>query len=172
MAVLRKTTYVEGLSELEDALEDLPAATARNVLRRTLIAAGQPIASHAARLVRRLTGTLEKSHTVGTKLSRRQRAVHKLWAASVPTEKVGGFFSKPDEATYVFVGPGPLPQAITEEFGKFDQAPHPSMRPAWDAEQNAALEAVKRGLRSEIDKATERLARKAARLAAKVKAGK
>ena len=65
---------IEGLAELDEALTELPKATARNVLLRTLKAEGQRIADAGARNAPRLTGALAESYTVGTKLSRRQRS--------------------------------------------------------------------------------------------------
>jgi hypothetical protein len=32
----------------------------------------------------------------------------------------------------IYVGPGSMAQAITEEFGTVREAAHPYMRPAWD----------------------------------------
>ena len=42
--------HVEGLAELETALHELPKATGKNVIRRALTAAGQPIVDMAVSL--------------------------------------------------------------------------------------------------------------------------
>src|SRR5690606_8122518 len=46
----KSTLRIDGLKELDKALGDLPKATARNVLHRTLRKAGAPIAEEASRL--------------------------------------------------------------------------------------------------------------------------
>lgn len=142
--------HVDGLSELKDALHELPKATAKNVMKRVLVKRGQPIAQHASSLARQKTGALKISFKVGTKLSRRQKAAH---------SKEG-----PDEVE-VFIGPSPLVQAITEEFGTSKQAAHPMLRPAWDSGKLAVLEGIGKDIWEEIEKAAARLARKAARRA-------
>ncbi len=142
----RQTFRVEGLSDLEDALSELSKATGKNVLKRALTNAGEPIAEDAARHARRRSGKLEGSYGVSTKLSRRQKSIHTK-----------------ESAVEVFAGPGALVQAITEEFGTSQQAPHPTMRPAWDGNKMSALNSVKDGIAAEIDKAAQRAARKAAR---------
>jgi len=171
MGVTRTTVKVEGLKELQAALEDLPKATSRNVLRRALLAGAAPIEATAEQLAPVKTGALRTSHTAGTKLSRRQKAVHRQWAGQQPAERTAqGFRSKPSDAVYVFVGPGGMPQAITQEFGTVDHAAHPFMRPAWDQNQHRALQIVVERIAVEIQTAVARIARKAEREAAKIKA--
>jgi HK97 gp10 family phage protein len=170
MAVKKTTVRVEGLKALQEALEAFPKATQRNVLRRALIAGGQQIEQEAELRAPVDTGTLKKSHTTGTKLSRRQKAVHRRWAGQVPAERTAeGWRSKPADAVYVFVGPASLPQAIVQEFGGPDRPAQPFMRPAWDGQKESALAIVVDAIKREIDAASQRLARKAAREAAKLK---
>ena len=145
---MRVTCKVEGLRELDRALGELPKATGKNVLRRTLTEAGWPMADRYAGTVRRAFGDLAESTTVGTKLSRAQRSAHKK-----------------QSTVEVFVGPGPMVQAITEEFGTLDQPPQGAMRAAWDAEKRPALDAIASGLAAEIEKARKRIAKKAMRAA-------
>jgi HK97 gp10 family phage protein len=147
---MKTTVRVEGLSELDDALQDLTRATQRNIVKRVLMAAGQPIADDAQSRARWKSGTLEGSFGVSTKLSRRQKS--KL---------------KKESGVEVYAGPGALVQAITEEFGTTNQSPHPMLRPAWDSGAKPALESIKDDMWKEIKKAAERAARKAARLLAK-----
>lgn len=147
----RTTFKVEGLREIDQGLLDIgKKATAKNIGRRALRNAAQPIDDSWRARVRVDTGDLRESGGVGTKLSRRQRAQHKKTA---PVE--------------IFVGPGANPQSITEEFGTKDQGPHPYLRPAWDENKNDLPTVIGAELWSEIDKAAQRAARKAARLAAK-----
>ncbi len=173
MAVVRNvrtTVRVDGLRELLANLEEFPKATQRNVLKRALMAGGEAIEAEAERRAPVRTGTLRTSHTTGTKLTRRQKAVHRRWAGQVPAERTAqGWRSQPIKAVYVFVGPASLAQAIVQEFGSADQPPQPFMRPAWDGQKNAALAIVVDSLRREIAEASQRLARKAAREAAKLK---
>lgn len=143
---------IEGLKELEDALAELPKATGKNALRRMLHKAGEPIVSMAESLAPHLKGKLKRSIGTGTKLSRRQRSQHKA-----------------ESTVEVFAGAGALVQAITQEFGTRNHAPKPFMRPAWDANKQNALKSVRDDLEEEIEKARQRLARKAAREIAKMK---
>lgn len=148
----RQVMRVEGLSDLLEGLQELPKATGKNVLKRFLTEVGEPIADDAANNARRLTGTLQRSFGVSDKLSRRTKQQHKK-----------------ESAVEVFAGPGALVQAITEEFGTSRQSPNPTMRPAWDANKQGALNGMAEKLAKEIEKARARIARKAARQLAKIK---
>lgn len=141
---------VEGLKELEHALKELPKATGKNVLKRVLVKAGKPIADSAESRAPRLRGKLQMSIGTGTKLSRRQKRLH---------EK--------QSTVEVFVGAGALAQAITQEFGTSFHPPQAFMRPAWDENRKGSLDTIRDDLAEEIEKARQRLAKKAARLAAK-----
>lgn len=150
---MAKVTFkLEGLSELQEALQELPKATGKNVVKRALIKAGQPIADQAQSNARRLTGKFQRSFGVSDRLASRQRSQHKK-----------------ESEVEVFAGPGELVQAITEEFGTAHSAAHPTMRPAWDAHKRSALDSIAKDLADEIEKARARLARKAAREAAKMR---
>lgn len=148
----REVFRIEGLQECERALRELPKATGKNVLKRTLLKAAEPIAEAWGRLTPVFRGTLKKSVGAGTKLSRRQKAQHQK-----------------QSDVEVFVGAGPLPQAHMSEFGTAHQAPKPAGRPAWDNNKMKALESINSDLWAEIEKARARLAKKAERLAAKMK---
>ena len=74
-----------------------------------------------------------------------------------PQKKGGPISWTPAE---VFAGAGGLAQAITEEFGTFDQTPHPSLTPAWEAEKQPALNGLADDLAAEVDKTAKRQARK------------
>lgn len=149
---MKTILHLEGLKELDDALTELPKATARNVLLRTLKEQGQPIADAGEANAPRDKGHLADSYTVGTKLSRRQKKLHKK-----------------ESHVEVFVGPTPHPKSVQTEFGNAHQAPHPHLRPAWDGNWKRVLEGIKESLAMQIEKARARLARKAAREAAKMK---
>jgi HK97 gp10 family phage protein len=147
---MRVTFKVEGLKECEEALNALPLATTKNVLKRAMMAAAQPVVATAAARVKKRTGKLGRSITVSTKLSRRQRRA---------TPK--------DSSVEVYVGAGPLPHAHMLEFGTVHSAPEPFLRPAIDAQGMQVLKIFRDDLKAEIDKAMQRQARKAARILAK-----
>lgn len=139
---------VEGLKDIDQALIDIgKPATSKNIARRALVEAATPIDRGWRQRVRVDTGSLKDSGGIGTRLTRRQRAQHKKTA---PVE--------------IHVGPGPHPQAITEEFGTKDQAPHPSLRPAWDEHSADLPKVIGDQLWFEIEHAAKRAARKSARL--------
>jgi HK97 gp10 family phage protein len=160
---------VEGLSETLEALRQLPKATSRNVLRRALIKAASPIEQQAEQSAPVRTAKLKVSITAGTALSKRERTKQRRWEGSVPVMTVAGWRSEPKTAVYVFVGAGPLPQARMQEYGTVNHGPQPYMRPAWDANKMKALTTIKADIWHEIDKARARLARKAERIAARIK---
>jgi HK97 gp10 family phage protein len=143
---------VEGLKELEEALKELPRATSRNVLLRTLKAQAQPIAEAGESFAPRLTGGLAQSYTVGTKLSRRQKSQHVK-----------------ESMVEVFVGPTPHPKSVQTEFGNAHQVAQPHLRPAWDGNVMRVLKGIRDELASQIEAARKRLAKKAEREAAKLK---
>lgn len=148
----KQTFRVEGLSDLNEALSELSKATSKNILKRVLTKAGEPIAEDASRNARRLSGALQRSFGVSQKLSRRQKAQHKK-----------------ESAVEVFAGPGALAQAITEEFGTAHSAPNPTLRPAWDGGKMRALDGISGDLAEAIAKAAARAARKAAKQLALMK---
>jgi HK97 gp10 family phage protein len=141
---------VEGLSDLLEALQELPKATNNNVLKRFLMDVAEPIRGDAERNAPHRTGKLQRSISTGTKLSRRQKSQHIK-----------------QSAVEIFVGPASMTRAITQEFGTSQHGPKPYMRPAWDSNKKRALETMRDLLAAEIEKARARLARKAARQAAK-----
>ena len=133
---------IEGLRELEKTLMDLPRATRKNAMRRVLKNTAEPLASEARRLVPRRTYDLLESINVGGRARPAQR--------------------KKSEVE-VYVGPGRHPQAITQEFGTWFHAAQPYMRPAWDKTQTKMLRELEFSLFEEVEKATARAQRKAAK---------
>jgi HK97 gp10 family phage protein len=144
--------HVEGLAEVQTALRQLPDATAKAVLRRVGRKRLAPVAERARELTPVGQGELRDSITVSTRLTRRQRGKHR---------KDG------QDDVEVFAGAGPHPQAHLQEFGTEHHGPQPFMRPAWDAEKEGVLAGIGQDLWSEIEIAAARLARKAAKAAAK-----
>jgi HK97 gp10 family phage protein len=147
------TVKIEGLAELDNALSELPKATARNVLKRILKKRAEPIKEAWQAKAPKLTGHLEESIIVGpsSRLTSRQKREAR------GDEK---FFSE------LHIGTAD-PAGLMTEFGNSHQAAEPSGRPAWESTKAAALEGIGADLGDEIEKARARLARKAERLAAK-----
>lgn len=135
---------VEGLKELERALQQLPKANAKAVLRRTLKEAGEPVAKTARALAPKQMGYLRESIDVSTKLSGRQARLHKKQS---PVE--------------MFIGPGPDPAGHLQEFGS-GPGHHAQafMRPAWDQHKSEVLDTIANRTWLEIEKAAARLAKK------------
>src|SRR3546814_11688189 len=84
-------------------------------------------------------GNLRESIDVSTRLARSQAGDK---GALAPVE--------------MYVGPGQHPQAITQEFGTFEEAAQPFMRPAWDAQRVHALDIIGTALGIELDKEAKR----------------
>lgn len=146
---------VEGLVDLQKALMELPSrATQRNVVRRVLLKAAEPIAEAMKQNSEhfRRTGTLEESIDVGTKLSNRQARIKKK------DKRLG----KDSSHVEVFAGAGSASSgyAHLKEFGDFNSAPDPFARPAFDGEKENALNTIKNDMWGEIKAAAERAAKK------------
>lgn len=141
-----------GFRELERALaEELPKATARNVLRRTAIGAMDRLKSRAQQLAPVGDGTLRDSIT--TKQAKAKRS-----KGSVKFDRSSG--------VEVLTGPTGREEggyAAFQEFGTVNMPANPYMRPAADAEGQAVVEQVRDELAAQIEKAKERIARKAAK---------
>src|SRR4051812_42698426 len=99
------TFKIEGLSELNDALAELPKATGKNVLKRAMVKALLPMEAQAEGLAPVLTGDLRRGLNAGTKLSKRQMAQHRRDIGSAAVVTIGGFRSEPQTGVYVFMGP-------------------------------------------------------------------
>lgn len=165
---------VSGLSELDRALGNLSKATARNVLKRTLAKAAEPIRDEAKRLapVRPGSGRLRDSIMISTKVKNKvgnaeysaamraglgkEAARSALLAARKAGKGTGSFVE-------VYVGPargaGVIRYAHIVEFGSIHTAMQPYMRPAWDAQKDAALNIIKTELRDQIMAAARRVGR-------------
>ena len=149
----KAVTYsIEGLRETEAALMELPKATAKNVGRRVLKAGAEPILDEFKARAPRLTGHLVDTSGISTKLSRRQGALHRRENGRDHVE--------------MFVGAGPNPQAVQQEFGNENHPAQPSLIPAWENNKMKALKIIAGGLWGEIKKAADRIRRKQAKLVA------
>jgi len=147
-----QTVRIKGLRELDKALGELPKATGKNVLRRVGRKNLEPFLLNAASRAPIDTMTLVESMGVSSKLSRRQRRLHRKATGKLTVE--------------LFAGAGSVPQAHLQEFGTVNQPPQPFMRPAWDSHKQDVLTGIRKDLWIEIKKSADRLARKRARQAA------
>jgi HK97 gp10 family phage protein len=168
MKAPRVKVRVEGLSELSANLGELSKATARNVLRRVLMKAGEPMAEAMRQKAPDDPSTegrdLKSSIAVSPRL---KNSVGQAEFASVM--RMGGSVAQARTAmrdarraangsfAEVYVGPGRGgAHGVLQEFGTVNHPPQPFMRPAWDQEKDGALEIIKRELGGEIDKAVKR----------------
>lgn len=147
---------IEGLRELEQALKELPKATAKATLKRILLKQARPVAETMKGLAPDdpVTGgkDLKNSIGVGTKLGRNQARLHRK---ATRNDK---------DFAEVFIGAGVLPQAHLQEWGSSQHGPQPFARPAWDQHQGSMLDGFKDDLWKEIAKTAARVAKRALRL--------
>lgn len=140
---------IEGLRDLDQALGQFKVSTGKNVLRRVGRAALEPFdadwraqapVSVAAGYHMRDTGD------VGSKLSKRQRRMHRR-----------------ESEVEIHAGPGPDPAAVQQEFGNENHPAQPFVRPAWEANKDGVLDAVRSGLGEEIARTAARVAKRTKR---------
>lgn len=145
---------IEGLEETVANLNDLARATQKNVVRRTLLRAGEPTADVAASMAPVGRGILAFSMVVAPNLTRRHKGEQR---------------NRPSEVE-VYIGPaggqGALFYASHKEFGTVLNRASPYLRPAWSSTQGVVLANVTSGLKAEVAKSAARAARKVARIAA------
>lgn len=144
---------IEGGKELEAALIEMVNAAGKSTsgkvaMRRALTTSGGITRRAAQILAPKLTGVLEQSIVVGTRLTRRQARMAK---------KIG------KSAVEVHIGTAD-PAAIPQEFGTFKENAQPFMQPAWDQTQDKVFQRIGTEAWSELEKTAQRAARKAARL--------
>jgi HK97 gp10 family phage protein len=156
MAVRRHGYKIEGLKELDEALKELPKATSSAVIKRAFVKAIGPMEATARSLAPKgPKQKLAQSISFGTKLSPRQRKLHRK-----------------ESNVEFFAGAAALPHAHLQEFGTAHHGPQPFMRPAWDQHKMNVLGTFKDFLADEIEKTRARMARRAEREALKLRAGK
>lgn len=160
---------LEGFADLDKALQELTKAGGKGVLRRSLKKAAEPMADLARSLAPDAPATggfdLKASIKYGTVLSRSQKKAHRR------------MFRDDKASVEGFVGAGPLPQAVAQEFGTSPfinkgqfagtenpgVAPQPFLRPAWDQDKMALLDRLGKEMALEVEKSVKRARAKAAR---------
>lgn len=181
MAFSRTKFKVEGLSQISEALENFSKATSGNILKRAVGTAGAVFAEHAIAVAPKDKGDLRREIKVSKpkivtpgKAAFAQamretgdRAIA-AQAARAANRSAGG----EGRSAVTHVGPTKRAgQGMLQEFGTAHHKAQPFMRPTFDANGPALIDVMADTLREEIDKATKRAERKAARLAAKIKSG-
>lgn len=181
MASLKKAIRIDGLKELEDALQELPRATGGNVLKRAILQPAQAFADAAAAIAPVDSGFLKSEIRPG-----KPRIITAGKAAYAQAMQGGATRSEAAAAARAansaaggsgrraVVSVGPTRKAFYgqfDEFGTAHQAPQPFMRPTWDRMQGSMLGSIATTLKTEIEKARQRIAKRAERRAAKLKAG-
>lgn len=143
-----------GFKALDNALSELPKATAKNILRRVAKGALEPMADAAAAKAPDRTGRLAFSISVSEKRTRRVKRDLK-W----------------DTRTGIAMAMGPasgfgaaLSYAAFDEFGTIDTPAFGFMRNAWDGGAETTLDYVKAHLGAEIEKSARKLAVKRAKI--------
>lgn len=141
---------LEGLQGHLAALDEMSTATRRNVVRRALMRAAEPVASVASRLAPERRGILAFSIAVSPQLTGRHKGEQRERASEVE----------------VYVGPaggmGALFYASHVEFGTISTPAQPYLRPAWESTKPVVLSTLIASLNEEVSKAAARAARKAA----------
>lgn len=179
MASIKQSFKVEGLKELDATLGELTKATGRNVLKRVLVRAAEPIREMAARLapddpkttgidlkrsiiasakVKNTTGNAEFAAVMRGRGSEAD-AVSALRSARRAAKGQGSFAE-------IHVGPRKGRNAQVgafQEFGTVNHPAQPFMRPAFDAQKQTALDIITRDLKGEIDKAVAKARKKKAK---------
>lgn len=179
-----ETLRVEGLKDLEAALKELPKATGRNVIRRALTTAAQPIAQTAAsNAPRGATGVLSRSIKVSKIRFSKGEAGKAAYAAAM---KRGASRAEAAQAAHEanaenaedvtsgIAEIGPTTEAFYAhfvEFGTAHSTAKPFMRPAYESNKMNALQIMQDALKDEIAKAVARIAKKQARAIAKAQSG-
>jgi HK97 gp10 family phage protein len=133
---------VTGLEGVEQALRELKKSTAKNVVRRVLTRALEPVAAEARRLAPYKRGRLRISIVTGTRLTGRARRARR------PETRTG---------TTVYVGSASR-NAVPREFGTWRTPAQPFLRPAWESQKGRVLNYILDNLKAEIDLAIRRAA--------------
>lgn len=154
---------VEGLADLEKALDELPAAAGKNVLRRIGRKALKPFLDRVVSMApvddpsstpKRPAGTYRASWRIGTQLNRNQKRQVKAEGKS----NIEVYAGTNDRVGHLLeFGTGPRISG-NRDSGSVPAQPHAT--PAWDATGVDALMIVKNDLGEEIEKTANRLAKK------------
>lgn len=136
---------VQGLRELDKALEGLKISTAKGALRRVAKKALEPMLETAKHHVPVDEGHLRDSIVIASSgLTRRARAQDR---------------GRVKQGIRLYLGTASR-NAVPREFGSARSAAQPYMRPAWDQHKDEAVQIVARELGPEIEKTARRAAKR------------
>lgn len=176
---IKTKIHVEGLSELEKALQEIPRATGGNVLKRAIVKPAQMFADHARELAPKESGKLKQEIKVSKpKVISAGKAAFAAAMREGATRAEAGHAARAANAAaggagrHAVVSVGPTKGAfhgLFQEFGTARHGPKSFMRPAWDALSPRFPKMIAETLWEEIEKARQRIAKRAARLASKIK---
>ncbi len=162
---------VEGLSGLQEALDQLPRATQKNILKRVLLKRAKPLVERAKALVPVDSGGLKESIKAVAEASSGggagKRAFHEAKKQGKSDKDAGkaaraaSRAAASDLSATVVVGPDKRPNAHMVEYGSINNAAKPYMRPAFDASVTEILDGIGKDIGDEIKRAVERRAKRA-----------
>lgn len=142
----------KGGKDLERALSELASkATRKNVARRALRKAAEPIQREWERLVPEDEGDLKRSVKIGKAV----KGIHRKANRGDAVTEFVGIDESEDRRLHIY--------AEVIEFGNESHPAQPAGRPAWESKKFEALDRLGDDLGDEIDKAAARAARKAAK---------
>lgn len=144
---------IEGVEELERALNELPRSVGRQVLVRTGRKALKPVHRRAKQMAP--NQRLKKSIRTSTKVSASQQ--RDVSVRGGVTLFVG---SNAPDAHLIEWGTGPRYQKTTGRYTGI-MPPDPFMRPAWDTQRDEVLDIMRREIWNELVKGAQRLAKQA-----------
>ncbi|MEM9786790.1 MAG: HK97-gp10 family putative phage morphogenesis protein [Pseudomonadota bacterium] len=151
---MTRTVKLSGFKELDQVLGQLNKVTAKATARKALMEAAEPMARLARANAPKDSLDLSESIDVSTKLTKRQRSLHRRQ------------FRNSAAFSEVFVGPDGDPAAWNQEFGNINHPAQPYLRPAFDQDARAFIDRLKLELIDQLDRAIARARAKAAQQAA------
>jgi HK97 gp10 family phage protein len=163
------TVKLTGFKDLEAALGRLTKATARNVMRRALTEAAEPMARAARQNAPRDDDQLYESIEISAQVKGEAGAAAygtAMHSGASKSQAVAAMKDARSGNSFVQLYLGPTtqaPHAHWQEFGTIYHAPSPYLRPAFDEQAQPTVDRLKVSLMDEIEKAAARVARKIAK---------
>lgn len=181
MAFTRRSIEVEGLKQVNEMLNDFSKATSGNILKRAVGTAAAVFAEHAIALAPKDRGTLKREIKVSkpkiiapgkAAFAQAMRETGDRAIAAQAARDANRAAGGTGRAAVAHAGPTKKAgHGMLQEFGTANMKAQPFMRPTWDTYDQALVGVIRDALVEEIDKATKRAERKAAKLAAKIASG-
>lgn len=155
------TMKVSGFREIEKALAQLPAGTAKGVSRRAMKKELAPVAMMANAF---WPGSDNDVFRVSSRISSSQRSSSKApRGRSVVNMFVGANYGQGGAPHAHLIEWGTGPRYTSAGAFRGSVAPQPMLQPAWDAHKRKILEGLGKRMWDEISKTVERRAKRAAR---------